>query len=561
MAEGDQGSPGNPGSDDTRVDSHEAATVVARPGVERLTTVTPDLALLSEEIARTRVFLAVSAALATILGICAPLLSGSFALRVAVLISCTVVVVASSWFRWALRDPALYTERRLVTVSYVLMIATGIGVYFIGVFSPSPMVGTVGIYFLALSASRAAAVSAWVTGALLHAVPAVLIGLGLLRDPGLFQGGAVTGRDKLLAALLVQVVYILTFLLARGSRRATRAAVERLHAALAQVQKREALLAEAHHELDRALAAGHLGRFSEHQLGPFRLGPLIGRGAMSEVYRAARVDDGRPAAVKVLHRELVQQPQHLRRFQREAEIIAQLRSPHVVRLYDVGIDASGDAPAYIAMELLEGHDLGWILRRERRLEHPRLLALVDQVADALTEAAAAEIVHRDLKPQNLFAVDDGARWKVLDFGVSKLASSGTLTAGAIVGTPGYMAPEQARGGEVGPGADVFSLAVIAYRALTGRPAFAGRDMPRVLFDVCYVQPMQPSKLLPLPDDVERVLALGMAKDPKERLVTAAELALALRAAFEGGLDAAFRRRADALLARAPWGAKITGASG
>ena len=190
-----------------------------------------------------------------------------------------------------------------------------------------------------------------------------------------------------------------------------------------------------------------------------------------------------------------------------------------------------------------------------------MLTLVDHVADALTEAAAAEIVHRDLKPQNLFAATDGASsepvWKVLDFGVSKLERSGTLTHGHIVGTPGYMAPEQARGGDVGPVADVFSLAVIAYRSLTGRPAFSGRELPRVLFDVCYTQPMQPSKLLPLPDDVERVLALGLAKDPNERIATAAQLAVGLRAAFEGGLDATFRRRADALLARAPWGGKIT----
>ena len=326
------------------------------------------------------------------------------------------------------------------------------------------------------------------------------------------------------------------------------------------MQKREALLAEAHQELDRALAAGRPGRYSDRQLGPFRLGPVIGRGAMSEVYRAARTDDGRAAAVKVLHHDLLSSQQHLRRFQREAEIIASLRSKHVVRLFHVGIDGTGDAPAYIAMELLEGHDLAFELRRDRRLDPERVLRLVDHVADALTEAAASEIVHRDLKPQNLFAVEAGGApptWKVLDFGVSKLERSGTLTHGNVVGTPGYMAPEQARGGDVAPTADVFALAVIAYRALTGRPAFSGRELPRVLFDVCYVQPMQPSKLVPLPDDVERVLLLGMAKDPKERIASAAEFAAGLRAAFEGGLDAAFRRRADALAARAPWGARLT----
>jgi eukaryotic-like serine/threonine-protein kinase len=548
-------------AEDTHVDAPELPTVAAKAHAERITTVTPDVALLSEEIARTRIFLGISSALAAVLGVCTPLLSGPLSLRLGVCAACFIVVAISSWFRWRLRDPAFYTERRLLLVSYVLATATGFGVYFVGVFSPAPMAGTLGIYFLSLGSSRRAALSTYITGALLHAVPAVLIGTGLMADPGLFRDTSTTGRDKLLAALLVQVVYFLTYILARLSRRATRQVIEKLHSAIAQVQKREALLSEAHHELDRALAAGHLGRYSERQLGPFRLGPVIGRGAMSEVYRAARIDDGRPAAVKVLHHDLLSSQQHLRRFQREAEIIAQLRSRHVVRLYHVGIDGTGDAPAYMAMELLEGHDLAWLLRRDRRLDPERVLRLADHVADALTEAAAAEIVHRDLKPQNLFCIDsDGPAptWKVLDFGVSKLESSGTLTHGNIVGTPGYMAPEQARGGNVGPGADVFSLAVIAYRALTGRPAFAGRELPRVLFDVCYVQPMQPSKLVPLPEDVERVLALGMAKEARERVATAAELAAGLRAAFEGGLDAAFRRRADALLARAPWGAKISG---
>jgi tRNA A-37 threonylcarbamoyl transferase component Bud32 len=547
-------------AEDTHVDAPEAPTVAAKANVERVTTVTPDLALLAEEVARTRVFLGVTSALAGMLMICAPLLSGPFLLRGGVCAACFVVVAVSLWFRNTIREPQRYTERRLLLVSYLLMTATGFGVYFVGVFSPAPMAGTLGIYFLSLGSSRLAALSTYIIGALMHAVPAVLIGLGVMSDPGIFRDSSTTGRDKLLAALLVQVVYFLTYVLARLSRRATRQVIEKLHSALAQVQKREALLSEAHHELDRALAVGHLGRYSERQLGPFRLGPVIGRGAMSEVYRAARIDDGRPAAIKVLQSDLVAQPQHLRRFQREAEIIAQLRSRHVVRLYQVDIDSTGDAPAYIAMELLEGHDLAWHLRRERRLEPERVLTLVDHVADALTEAAAAEIVHRDLKPQNLFAATDGNGepvWKVLDFGVSKLERSGTLTHGHIVGTPGYMAPEQARGGDVGPGADVFSLAVIAYRALTGRPAFSGRELPRVLFDVCYAQPMQPSKLVPLPDDVERVLALGLAKDPNERISTAAQLAVGLRAAFEGGLDATFRKRADALLARAPWGSKIT----
>jgi serine/threonine-protein kinase len=181
------------------------------------------------------------------------------------------------------------------------------------------------------------------------------------------------------------------------------------------------------------------------------------------------------------------------------------------------------------------------------------------VCDALAEAALADVVHRDLKPQNVFlALHAGGPpvWKVLDFGVSKLASDpGTLTQGAPIGTPAYMAPEQARGERVDPRADVFSLACIAYRALTGRPAFAGSELPQILFDVCFAQPVQPGTLVMLPVDVERVLALGLAKRSDDRLDSARGFAAALRSAFAGSLSPPLRARADALLASAPWGSR------
>jgi serine/threonine-protein kinase len=523
------------------------------------TTLTPELAMQADEVARTRLFLKVCAALSVILSGAAPFLSGPVWLRITVICCCVVAATTVLVFSRKLRGELMYSSSGWQVVSYVLMAAAATGVLLIGVYSPAPMVGTLGIYFLCLGSSLPVAITAWMTGGLLHLIPAVLIALGKIQDPGLFRPRDVTTRDLLIVELLVQVVYALTFVLARGSRRATRAAVDRLHQALAQVQKREALLAEAHLDLDRALRGGFAGRYTDRKLGPYLLGDVIGRGAMSEVYRAKH--EGGAAAVKVLQRDLVVDPHQVKRFLREAEIVTALTSPHVVRVLSFGNFGSeprfdGDEPPYIAMELLEGRDLAWHLRRERRLPAPRLLDLVDQVAHALAEAAEHEVVHRDLKPQNIFQRIDGDKrtWKVLDFGVSKLASAhGTLTQGAIVGTPGYMAPEQARGGEVGHRADVFALAVIAYRAITGRPAFAGKDMPRVLFDVCYVQPMRPGRLIELPEDVERVLALGMAKQAGERIESARAFADALRVAFEGKLDLAYRKRADELLAQFPWG--------
>jgi serine/threonine-protein kinase len=465
-------------------------------------------------------------------------------------------------FRRTLTAELISSRRRWSVVAGLLVACSAVAVWFFGVFSPAPMVGTFGIYFLCLGRSTRIALWAYLGGAIAHLVPSVLFALHVLRDPGLLTPIASPG-DMLVAAAMVQVVFASTFALARGSQRATRDAIRKLHAALMQVQKREALLAEANLELDQALQAGHRGPFTDRRVGDWLVGEIVGRGAMGDVYAAQRAEGDQRAAVKILHRSLAMEPAHVKRFLREAQIVERMRSAHVVRLlacgnFEAGIDGEL-APPYIAMELLEGHDLAWHLRREGRMSVERALEMVDQVCDALAEAATADVVHRDLKPQNVFlAMRAGAPavWKVLDFGVSKLASDpGTLTQGAPIGTPAYMAPEQARGERVDPRADVFSLACIAYRALTGRPAFAGSELPQILFDVCFAQPVRPGSLVTLPDDVERVLALGLAKRSDDRLDSARGFAAALRSAFAASLSPPLRARADALLASAPWGSR------
>jgi serine/threonine-protein kinase len=197
------------------------------------------------------------------------------------------------------------------------------------------------------------------------------------------------------------------------------------------------------------------------------------------------------------------------------------------------------------------------LRRHRRLGLAPAQLIAEQVAIGLESARAAGIVHRDLKPHNIFFAEDAGvrRWKILDFGVSKSGGSGTLTKGHVIGTPAYMAPEQARGEDVDHRADVYSLAAILYRAITGHPAFTGKDVPTTLYEVVYRVPTQPSILAQLPADVDRVLALGLAKRPDDRLATALELARWFAAAVEGVLDAGQRRRADELIARYPWGTR------
>jgi tRNA A-37 threonylcarbamoyl transferase component Bud32 len=540
--------------------TEDAATTIVTPNLAP--TLTPDVALASDEVARSRLFLQLSACIAGAVGIFVMFLDGSLAVRLGVVACCAAAIAGSLAFRRALRDDDLSTQRRWVALCVLLVASSAIAVWFFGVFSPAPMIGTFGIYFLCLGRSMRVALWAYLGGAVAHFVPSVLFALDVLPDPGLFHPVS-SPRDMLMAAAMVQVIYAATFALARGSRESTRGAVEKLHEAMVQVRQREALLAEANLALDQAQQAGQRGPYSDRKLGDWLVGDVIGRGAMGDVYEARR-DGGERAAVKILHRTLVTDVAHRKRFAREARIVARMRSEHAVRLMDFGHleaeNVSPHEPPYIAMELLEGHDLAWHLRHARTLELGAVGEMVEQVSEALAEAAEGGIVHRDLKPQNLFLSTPrggAATWKVLDFGISKLVSeaSGTVTQGATIGTPAYMAPEQARGEAIDPRADVFSLACIAYRALTGRPAFTGSGLPQIFFEVCFAQPARPGSFAPMPTDIERVLALGLAKSAAERAESARAFAAAFRAGAHGALPAPLRARADALLASAPWGSR------
>jgi serine/threonine-protein kinase len=202
---------------------------------------------------------------------------------------------------------------------------------------------------------------------------------------------------------------------------------------------------------------------------------------------------------------------------------------------------------------LHGHDLAHHLR-SGTMSPAALDAMLEQVGAAVEEAWSQGIVHRDLKPQNLFLAD-GTGWKVLDFGVAALEdSSGTLTQGKVVGTPAYMAPEQARGDRVDHRADVYALAATAYRWLTGRPVCSGKDLHNALYQTVHVMPQKPSSLAELSVDVDAALAIGLAKRPDDRWQSVAELRGAVRDAVSGELDPATRLRAAALLDRHPWGA-------
>ena len=414
-----------------------------------------------------------------------------------------------------------------------------------------------GLYFFSLGANARITTAMYVLIAIVHGAFGVFVITGVVDDRGLIAITRLRTIDQVAIIIVIEFLYFITFFTARISQRVTLDAVSKLEQAVRGVAQREALLAEARAELDRALKIGGPGRFTEQVVGSYRLGVLIGRGGMGEVYEAHSVTDQREAAVKLLHPGTLGEPTHVTRFLREAETASRLDCPNVVRVLEVGT-TTGEVP-FLAMERLRGHDLAHQLRRQRKLQLPQAVVLAVEISVGLEAARLAGIVHRDLKPHNVFhAEHDGARvWKILDFGVSKSGGTGTLTRGHVVGTPAYMAPEQARGEDVDHRADVYSLAALIYRAVTGHPAFSGKDVPSTLYDVVYRVPTQPSILAPVSADIDRVLAFGLAKNPADRCATAAELAQWFALAVSEGLEQSKRQRADDLTHRHPWGTRVS----
>ncbi len=521
------------------------------------TTASPVEAMRQEEMARSRVFLRV-ALVTCFAGMIAAMVTGGdpIAFRV-VVTGCVITALGALWMLKLVGDPATYTPRRISVPALIVAFGAFGGVYYWGVGSPVAAMITYGIYFFSLGANAGITMAMYVLVAAIHALLGIGIITGVIDDRGIISMAHVRTVDQITLMLVIEFLYLITFVTARVSQRVTLQAVSSLEQAVRGVAQREALLAEARAELDRALKVGGPGRFTDQVVGSFRLGVLIGRGGMGEVYEAHSVTDRREAAVKLLHRETLSEPNHVQRFIREAETVAKLDCPHVVSVLEVGT-TGGEVP-FLAMERLRGHDLAHQLRRQRRISLAQAEALVQHVAIGLEAARKANIVHRDLKPHNVFFAEaDGARrWKILDFGVSKQGGSGTLTKGHVIGTPAYMAPEQARGENVDHRADVYSLAAILYRAVTGHPAFTGKDVPTTLYDVVYRVPTQPSILSPVPGDIDRVLAVGLAKDPRDRFQTAAELAAWFTAAVREELTTEQRRRADELASRLPWGTRAT----
>lgn len=456
--------------------------------------------------------------------------------------------------------PRRYQRGLLRAHAWVMVTGVVAAELYVGVFSPMPVVLTLGIYYLAQSVDRT---YAWLMPAVAiasYAVLSILTLFGVIADASLFPADDTTLAARIFAIVAATAVLLLSARLARLSRAALHQAIHASTTALLLAQQKSAQLAEANHQLDRALrvAVGKPGRYSGMTAGEHKLGVVIGVGAIGEVYEAEHTTSHEPVAVKLLQGEALDRPDLVERFLREAELAQSIDSPYIARVHAVGRMADG-AP-YLTMDLLRGRDLASRLRQEGQLEIPELIRLATHLGAALEHAHRAGVVHRDLKPLNVYEaqLDGTTVFKVLDFGVSKLeTSTGTLTQEGVVGTPGYMSPEQARGGSVDRRSDVFSMGVLLYRAATGQPAFSGSSTPKIMFDIVYKSPARPSSIVrELPRDVDLALALALAKDPDQRFQSAAELATAFVEACNGALPAAVKSRAVACVREQPWGRAI-----
>ncbi len=525
------------------------AALSAAPASSQVTTVSSPLeAMERDEILRTRKFCVIGCAVALLGAGSVPLLPGDPTASALVLAAVGVSLVAIAFLYNRTRDPEAFRRPSTGLGWFVPAACVTTAIPYFGAFSPVPVVLVLGVYFTGLGKSLRMSMAVYAVCAGMQALVATLVIAGA-HDTGMIHAVGLSRVEQIVIQFLVEAVLAATFITARLSRETALLSLGELERAVRLAAHREALLLEAREELDRALRQGR-GRFSDQTIGAYKLGGMIGRGAMGEVYEAQSSQG--LVAVKLLSQASLGNPQHVLRFLRELRTAAGLISPHVVRVIEVG---ENPVP-FLVMEKLEGETLSEILR-SRKVTPTEVVELVSQIGAGITAAAQAGIIHRDLKPQNVFWHHPKGRregvWKILDFGVARAMDGGdTLTAGNIVGTPSYMAPEQAAGGAVDHATDLYALAAIAYRALTGHPPFAGGEIAETLYKVVHTRPRRPTVLGDLPPELDLVLAIGMAKQARARFATAQELVEALAGVFSGTLPEGVFDRGRALEHAGAW---------
>jgi eukaryotic-like serine/threonine-protein kinase len=276
--------------------------------------------------------------------------------------------------------------------------------------------------------------------------------------------------------------------------------------------------------------------------GRYRIDAHVGEGAMADVYRAHDTGIERVVAIKVLKPDLRRDPEVARRFLRESKAAGNLSHANIATIYDVG---EADGVPYIAMEYVEGRPLDEVLKEQGRLPCDRVLAIGAQLAAALAYAHRQGVVHRDVKPSNILLADKGQTPKLLDFGIARMVEADAETdaaekhavatqVGQVIGTPRYMSPEQALGLPVDQRSDLFSLGVVLYEMVTGKPAFSGAGLATLAIQIAQEQPSAIDGMIrDCPKGLRFIVEKLLAKKPEQRFADGE----ALRAALMRELDA------------------------
>ena len=258
----------------------------------------------------------------------------------------------------------------------------------------------------------------------------------------------------------------------------------------------------------------------------------LGRGAMGVVYKAYDRLIGRTVAMKTMLVEVpeAQQANLLARLKQEAQAAGMLDHPNIVTVYDVGDEAG---LFYFTMQCVEGRTLASFRDAKELIPIERVIEIADQICSAIGFAHSCGIIHRDIKPSNLMLTPQGTL-KVLDFGIAKLGAVGLTMAGAILGTPSYLAPEQAAGRRVDHRADIFAIGAVLYELITCERAFPGESSTSIIYKILNDEPIPPRAIEPsLPQALDGVIRKTLAKDPEKRFQSCEELRAALRKVKQG----------------------------
>jgi serine/threonine protein kinase/HEPN domain-containing protein len=260
-------------------------------------------------------------------------------------------------------------------------------------------------------------------------------------------------------------------------------------------------------------------------IGKYKITSILGKGAMGIVYRALDPDINREVAVKTIRFDLVSEEddreEMMERFMREAQAAGKLTHSNIITIYDVGREKD---MTYIVMQLIEGKSLQKLISSGEKISTQEVIQLMDQLCKALEYAHDNGIIHRDIKPANILLDKEGKPF-IVDFGVARLETSTLTEAGTTLGTPSYMSPEQVMGKKVDRRSDIFSLGSILYELLTGKRAFQAQSITTVIYKIINEEPIALTEVKKgLPIGFEQIICKSLAKDPKNRYQTCAELA-------------------------------------